>query len=93
MNAKAINIVQVEKVGKYRLRLVFDDGTQQEVDFEPFLTHSLHPDIRAYLEESRFDTYRLEHGELVWGDYDLCFPIQDLYLNQIDKHASQQAAA
>lgn len=88
-----INIVLAEKVGKYRLRLVFDNGKQQEVDFGPFLTHSLHPDIRAYLEESRFDAYRLEHGELVWGDYDLCFPILDLYLNQIDKHVLLEAAA
>ncbi len=88
-----INIVLAEKAGKYRLRLVFDDGTRQEVDFGPFLTRSSHPDIRAYLEESRFDAYRLEHGELVWGDYDLCFPILDLYLNQIDKHGLLEAAA
>jgi hypothetical protein len=25
----------------------------------------------------------LEHGDLVWGDFDLCFPIMDLYENQI----------
>jgi hypothetical protein len=30
---------------------------------------------------------------LVWGDYDLCFPIIDLHNNQIEKHASLQAVA
>jgi hypothetical protein len=27
----------VEIVGEYRLRLTFDDGTQQVIDFEPLL--------------------------------------------------------
>jgi hypothetical protein len=27
------------------------------------------------------------------GDYDLCFPIMDLYTNQIDKYHPIQAAA
>ena len=93
MNTKTINILSVDKIGRYKLRLEFDDGTQQEVDFTTFLTQARHPDIRAYLDENRFDSYRLEHGELVWGDFDLCFPIMDLYLNQIDKRANLEAAA
>jgi len=66
-----INIKAVELVGDYALRLSFDDGTVQTVDFKPFLSLSRHPDIRAYLEPARFAAYRIEHGELVWGDYDL----------------------
>lgn len=93
MSTTPINIVTVAKAGKYRLRLVFDDGTVQEVDFGPFLANSRHPDIRAYLDENLFDGYRLEFGELVWGDYDLCFPIMDLYLNRLDQHANLEAAA
>jgi hypothetical protein len=45
------------------------------------------------LEEARFNAYRLEHGEVVWGDYDLCFPIIDLHSNQLEKHATLQAVA
>ncbi len=93
MNSKVINIVSVTQIGKYTLRLGFDDGVVQEVDFGAFLAKALHPDIRAYLDENRFNTYRLEHGELVWGDFELCFPIMDLYLNQIDKEANMQAVA
>ena len=44
-----INITSVEQVGDYVLRLSFDDGTAQTVDFNPFLSFSRHPDIRAYL--------------------------------------------
>jgi hypothetical protein len=93
MNAKPINIVGVEKIGKYTLRLSFDDGTRQDIDFGPFLSKSRHPDIRAYLEEERFNTFRLEHGELVWGDYELCFPLIDLYRNSLYQPAALEAVA
>lgn len=93
MTSKVINIVSATQIEKYKLCLTFDDGVVQEVDFGTFLGKSQHPDIRAYLDENRFNAFRLEHGELVWGDYDLCFPIMDLYLNQIDKHADLQAVA
>lgn len=78
-----INITSVEQVSDYVLRLSFDDNTAQTVDFKPFLLLLRHPAIRAYLEPERFAAYRVEYGELVWGDYDLCFPIADLYLNRL----------
>ncbi len=93
MNMPVVNIVSADYLGDYRLRLQFDDGTIQTVDFKPFLSHSVHPDIRAYLEPARFLSYRIEHGELVWGDYDLCFPIMDLYQGNLNGQASQVAAA
>lgn len=80
---KPINITTAEQVGDYALRLYFDDGAVQTVDFKPFLSRSRHPAIRAYLEPAIFAAYRIEYGELVWGDYDLCFPISDLYHNRL----------
>lgn len=88
-----INITAAEQVGDYALRLSFDDGTVQAVDFKPFLSLSRHPAIRAYLEPERFAGFRIEYGELVWGDYDLCFPIADLYRNTIMQSAALEAAA
>ncbi len=88
-----INITTVEQVGDYALRLAFDDGTTQTVDFKPFLSLSRHPDIRAYLDPARFAAFRIEHGELVWGDYDLCFPIADLYQNRLVPDSTLEKAA
>lgn len=88
-----INITTAEHVSDYTLRLSFDDGTVQTVDFKPFLSLSRHPDIRAYLEPARFAAYRIEYGELVWGDYDLCFPIADLYHNRLLPDAALEKAA
>jgi hypothetical protein len=88
-----INVISAKRIKDYVIRIEFDDGTYQEVDFVPFLMHALHPEIRAYLKPELFSTFRIEHGELLWGDYDLCFPITDLYRNQIDKHTHVETAA
>jgi hypothetical protein len=93
MTPNPINIVAAESVGDYRIRLRFDDDTEQTVDFRPFLSRSLHPDIRAYLDSILFASFRIEFGELVWGDYDLCFPVIDLYRNQLEHSAPLNAAA
>lgn len=90
---RIINIVSAEPAGDYCLRLLFDDGVEQVVDFKPFLLRSVHPDIRAYLDPGRFAAFRIEFGELVWGDYDLCFPVIDLYLNHLEKSAPFDAVA
>ena len=93
MNSTPINIISAIQTGEYRIRLVFDDNTVQEVDFKPFLVRSHHPDIRAYLEPDRFASFRVEYGELVWGDYELCFPVIDLYRNMIEHDHSMTVAA
>ncbi|WP_284155235.1 DUF2442 domain-containing protein [Sulfuricystis thermophila] len=93
MSMPPVNIVRAESAGEYRIRLWFDDGTEQVVDFHPFLSHARHPAIRAYLDPSRFASWRIEYGELVWGDYELCFPIADLYHNSIATPAALKEAA
>ncbi|WP_295427676.1 DUF2442 domain-containing protein [uncultured Thiodictyon sp.] len=88
-----INIIAADLVGDYRIRLGFDDGTEQTVDFRPFLTGSLHPDIRRWLDPAQFSDFRIAYGELVWGDYDLCFPVIDLYRNDLEHRYPMETAA
>lgn len=92
MNQSVINIANAEHVGGYCLRLQFDDGSEQIVDFGPFLRDAQHPDVRAFLGEEKFLTYRLDHGNLIWGDYDLCFPVADLHENAIRPVTGSAAA-
>ena len=70
-------------MGGYTIELEFNDGKSQNVNFEPFLQKSLHPEIRSYLNRDKFTQFRVEYGDLVWGDFELCFPVKDLYANQI----------
>ena len=92
MSNANINIVSATKVGDYSLRIVFDDEIVQTVDFGPFLKRSRHPDVRAFLHPERFANFHIAYGELVWGQYDLCFPVIDLYRNCIE-HLDTMAQA
>jgi hypothetical protein len=78
-----IEIVSVVYVNGYKLEITFNDGHVQVVDFEPFLRGSLNPLIRKYLDPVQFQQFTVENGDLQWNDYDLCFPIADLYENRL----------
>jgi len=78
-----VDVTEAELAGAHRLRLDFSDGTQRVVDFGPFLRSSGHPEIRSFLEPEKFGSFRVEHGDLLWGDYEMCFPIADLYEGHI----------
>ena len=67
----------------YELALTFNDGSTRKVDFEPFLRRSNHPAIREYLDIAKFKQFSLTNGDVQWGDFDLCFPIIDLYNNDL----------
>lgn len=75
------------------LRLCFDDGTERTTDFQPFVAGSQHPDIRAFLDPLRFQDFHIEHGDQTWSDFDLCFPIMDLYQGQLVHRPAQSSAA
>ncbi len=78
-----IEITKAEYVEGYKLKLKFSDNIERIVDFEPFLKLSTNPLIRKYLAFDQFKRFKLEYGDLQWNDYDLCFPIADLYEGRI----------
>jgi hypothetical protein len=83
--SKTIQISKVTLVKEFKLLIEFSDGKQQIINFEPFLAASLHPEIKKYLQPKNFKKFRVENGELMWGDFDLLFPIIDLYENKIER--------
>jgi hypothetical protein len=74
-----IFVERAEHAGDFRIQLSFNDGTQRIVDFGPFLRQSNNPLIQAYLDPAAFARFTVKDGDLIWDDYDLCFPIADLY--------------
>ena len=83
MSPGLISVQTAQYQPDYKLHIFFNDGADKTVDFKPFLSQSQHPGIRAFLQSEKFQGFRVEHGDLVWGDYDLCFPVADLYREQI----------
>jgi hypothetical protein len=67
----------------YKIWIKFSDGVEKLVDFKPFLSKSLHPSIKKYLDENIFSNFSLIDGNLNWNDYDMIFPISDLYDGKI----------
>lgn len=90
MNNHVIDITNAEYAPPYAIRLCFSDGFEQTVDFEPFLRNAQHPDIRKYLDPSLFQSFAIVDGRLDWNDYDLCFPMQDLYENTLIHDAAKR---
>lgn len=78
-----IEIVSANYIGDFAIGIQFNDGTKRVVDFKPFLEASLHPSIRKYLEESKFKQFEIVDGNLNWNDYDLIFPVDNLYDGKI----------
>ncbi|MCK5032562.1 MAG: DUF2442 domain-containing protein [Calditrichia bacterium] len=70
-------------LGDFALRVKFSDGTEKLIDFKPFLSKSQHPSIKKYLNEVNFKSFKIVEGNLNWNDYDLIFPISDLYRGYI----------
>lgn len=79
-----IKIDSARYLGDFAIRIQFNDGTGRLVDFKPFLMKSLNPSIKKYLNENYFSQFQIVDGNLNWNDYDLIFPIWDLYNGKID---------
>ena len=78
-----LKIDSAKYLSDYAIRIRFSDGKEKLVDFKPFLSKSLHPSIKKYLDENKFSNFSLTDGNLNWNDYDLIFPLSDLYNGQI----------
>jgi DUF971 family protein len=79
-----IEVASANYIGDYAIRISFSDGNEKLVDFKPFLLKSLHPSISKYLKEDLFKQFKISNGNLNWNDYDLIFPVHDLYEGVID---------
>ena len=80
--SKELNIKDVRHPGGCRPEITFSDGHIQKIDFTPFLQQA-HPELRKYLDEKEFVQFSVEHGNLVWNDYEMCFPIESLYTGKL----------
>jgi hypothetical protein len=55
----------------------------QLIDFFNFLSTAKNPMTRKYFDIEKFENFSIEYGDIIWNDYELCFPIWDLHKGQI----------
>jgi uncharacterized protein DUF2442 len=80
---KYIDVLDAKYISGYKLRLTFNDGTTRVMDFEPFLCKAQHPDITKYRALRKFRSFQIVDGNLMWGDYEMIFPVWHLYRGEI----------
>ena len=81
--SKLISIKKARYINEYKIYLKFNDNKEKILDFKNFIIKSKHPDIKKYKDKNLFKKFNLEYGELQWNDYELVFPINDLYKGKI----------
>ena len=78
-----ISILDVKYRRDYLIEIEFADGVIKTIDFGPFLKNAHNPMTTHYLDKEKFASFSLEYGDLMWNDFDMCFPIWDLYQGNI----------
>jgi hypothetical protein len=76
-------ITAARYVPRYRVEIKFNDGIRRVVDFGPFLASATNPMFAKYRHLKKFKTFRIWDGDLMWGDFEMIFPIADLYQGDI----------
>jgi len=78
-----LRIKEARYVPRHKVSLEFNDGRRRTVDFGPFLKKATNPMFTKYRAVAKFKTFRIDHGDLMWGDYEMIFPITDLHRGEI----------
>lgn len=87
-----LSIEKADYIEGYKIKLTFSDSVSRTIDFGLFLRHAQNPMIRKYLDIDEFKKFKIEFGDLHWNDYELCFPIIDLYEDNLLKPFISNAA-
>lgn len=83
ISSPELNIQDAKYTGDCIIRNYFNANENKIVDFKPFLMQAVHSTIKKYTDDNLFTSYKIENGNLIWNDYDLIFPINDLYENSL----------
>lgn len=78
-----LRVKQASYVPRYKVDIEFNDGRRRLVDFEPFLKKAQNPMFTKYRRVKQFKSFHIDHGDLMWGDFEMIFPIEDLHRGEI----------
>lgn len=79
VTTRYIEITQAHHLKDYKIEFEFNNQTKKIIDFENFLKQAKNPMIKKYLNLETFKHFSLRDGDIDWNDYELCFPIADIY--------------
>jgi hypothetical protein len=78
-----ISITKAEYLQNYQIKFSFSDGVERTIDFSAFLQNARNPMTTKYLDKNLFVNFTIEYGDIIWNDYEMCFPVWDLHEGKI----------
>lgn len=78
-----ITIQKAEYKSEYKIYFQFSDGVEQTIDFVGFLKNARNPMTNKYLDKNLFQSFTIEYGDIMWNDFEMCFPVWDLHEGRI----------
>jgi len=81
---RIIKVITANYISGDVIEIGFDDNFVRIVDFGDFLEKNSHPQFKKYKNPELFKLFKIEGGNLVWGEnWDLIFPVEQLYAGKI----------
>ena len=74
-----ISIIKAEYLGEYSIHFFFSVEVEKTIDFSGFLKNARNSMTKKYLDKKLFEKFTMIYGDIVWNDFELCFPIWDLH--------------
>jgi hypothetical protein len=84
-----LEVVSAEYLEPYKLRIQFSDSVERVVDFEPIL-RQFRP-LKKFLRLKEFQAFRLYNGNVQWNNYEMIFPVHELYSGTIQISAKKSS--
>ena len=78
-----LRVKEAKYVPRHKVDIKFNDGTHRVVDFGPFLNQARNPMFTKYRRAEEFKSFHIQDGDLMWGDFEMIFPITDLHAGKI----------
>lgn len=81
---KTISVKEAKYLNEFKIKILFNDNRRRIVDFSTFLRSHSHPQFNKYKQQECFKKFKIENENVVWGkDWDMIFPLYDLYRGEI----------
>ena len=83
--SEIIKVSEAKYIDKYRLEILFSDGTVKELDFERSFKKYAKGFYEQYLDLEKFKRFIIQNGKLFWGkNRDILYTPYELYTGKIN---------
>ena len=77
-----MKVLSAKYIDDYKVEIIFDDKKKNIINFLPAIKSN--PVCKKYLDISKFKKFKVDQGNIVWGNnWDMIFTLDRLYNNTL----------